>query len=242
MKKEVVQQIVEENREIYNRIADQFSSTRKHPWGEFELFEPLVKDNDAVLDVGCGNGRLGEFLTDHKIQYHGHDISRKLIEHAEKKCPRGTFSVGEASQLPYPNGTFNVVFLVATLHHIPSHALRKKVIREAYRVLKNGGTLIMTEWNLWNSRWWPLLVRFSLKKIIGRNNLDWGDIQKPWKNSQGELLGYRFLHPFTRGGLERLLTASGFSNITQYYTQKGKRTSWYHGFNIFSVAKKLEKK
>ncbi len=242
MKKEVVQQIVKENREIYNRIADQFSSTRKHPWGEFELFKPLVKDNDAVLDIGCGNGRLGEFLADQQIQYSGHDISRKLIELAEQKYPRGTFSVGEASQLPYSNGTFNVVFLVATLHHIPSHALRKKVIHEAYRVLKNDGTLIMTEWNLWNSRWWPLLFRFSFKKIIGSNALDWGDIQKPWKNSQGELLGYRFLHPFTRGGLKRLLSTSGFSNITQYYTRKGERTSWYHGFNIFSVAKKLEKK
>ena len=242
MHKEVVQQIVKENREIYNRIADQFSSTRKHPWGEFELFKPLVKNNDAVLDVGCGNGRLGEFLADQQIQYSGHDISRKLIEHAEKKYPQGTFTVGEASKLPYQDGKFNIVFLIATLHHISSHELRKQVLQEAHRVLKNNGTLIMTEWNLLNRQWWPLIMQYSFKKTIGQSNLDWGDVQKSWKNSQGELLGYRYLHPFTRGGLKRLLASAGFSKISQYYTKKGQRSSWYDGFNIFSVAKKLEKK
>ncbi len=238
MKKEVVQQIVKENREIYNRIADQFSSTRKHPWSEFELFKPFVEKNNAVLDVGCGNGRLAEFFAYKQIQYSGHDISSKLIEHAQHKNRQGTFTVGEASRLPYRDGRFDVIFLIATLHHIPSHTLRKTVMREAYRVLKNNGTLIMTEWNLWNTQWWPLLFHFSIKKLTGNSDLDWGDVQKPWKNSQGDLLGYRYLHPFTRGGLKRLITTAGFSNITQYYTKKGQRSSWYDGFNIFSVAKK----
>ncbi len=238
MKQEAAQEIVEENKRIYNRIAEQFSGTRRHPWGEFTVFLAYVKSGDQVLDVGCGNGRLAGFLEQKHVQYTGVDASEALITAARPEHPHDTFQVAEAQALPFPDQQFDVVFLIATLHHIPSHALRQRVIAEARRVLKPGGYLIMTEWNLLHTQWWGLLLRYTLRKLIGRSPLDWGDVEKPWRNPQGTIMGFRYLHPFTRGSLGRLLRQGGFTPVFQRYTTKGNQSAWHRAYNLLTVAKK----
>ncbi len=241
MKKEVAQKIVEENRKIYNRIAGQFSSTRKHPWDDFKLFDRFVSEGDTVLDVGCGNGRLAEYLSEKNIKFSGLDVSEQLINIAKQSHPNHAFVVGEATQLPFPDNSFDAVFIIATLHHIPSQELRTKVIAEAYRVLKPGKHLLMTDWNLWNRKWWPLLLTFIARKLTGRNNLDWGDVKRPWKNQNGEIQGERYLHPFTKFGLTSLLKKNNFKVMKQQYTRRGSRASMLSAFNIVTIARKLEK-
>jgi len=46
----------------YDAFAADFSATRKNSWPEFELLFPLLKKQDRILDLGCGNGRLRNFL------------------------------------------------------------------------------------------------------------------------------------------------------------------------------------
>ncbi len=238
MKQKVAQEIVEENTRVYNRIAEHFSHTRRHPWGEFTLLETYVKSGDSVLDVGCGNGRLAKFLDTKGVRYTGVDASRELVSVAEREHPGHSFITATADDLPFADAEFDVVCLIATLHHIPSHDMRQQVIAEAARVLKPGGHLIMTEWNLLHTQWWRLLCRYSLRKLFGRSRLDWGDVEKPWKNAQGEIMGYRYLHPFTQTQLTQLLTSAGLQVVAHRYTTKGKDSNWYQAYNLFSVAKK----
>ncbi len=238
MKQRVAQGIVKENKRVYNSIARQFSQTRQRPWAEFELFKPYVRPGDKLLDIGCGNGRLAPFFGGKDISYTGIDASEKLIELARPQHPEADFIVADAIDIPLPDEQFDVAFLIATLHHIPSDKLRQNVASEAYRLLRPDGRLLMTEWNLWSTQWWPMLIRSAYKKVFKPSGLDWGDMLKPWKDSQGNIKGYRYLHPFTRGELTRLLRSAGFTDITHHITKKGHRAPWYRGYNIVTVAQK----
>lgn len=238
MKDEIAQKILQENCAGYNRIAEKFAQTRKFPWHEFAFFKQYVHAGDQVLDAGCGSGRLYTFLKECHISYTGLDNSDELINIAKKSYPDADFSVGDILTLPFSDNKFNVIFCIATLHHIPGKKLREQVIKEFRRVLKPGGYLIMTNWNLLNIRWWPTLVIATINKIIGENNLDWGDVQKPWKNQYGSVETKRYLHAFTKGGVKRLLQGLGFTIIKQWYTRKDVVSNRYTGFNLPTIARK----
>jgi ubiquinone/menaquinone biosynthesis C-methylase UbiE len=91
----------------YNEIADEFSETRNHAWYEFEIYRELLKENDRVLDLGCGNGRLFEFLEPMKIKYDGVDVSSGLLSKAKRKYAdsvksgKAEFRKGGFLDIPY---------------------------------------------------------------------------------------------------------------------------------------------
>src|SRR3989304_8489405 len=95
MKVSTIRQLNEFNARFYQLTAEEFSKTRGFYWqGWKELLSfltPLVKGKTQfkALDVGCGNGRFGEFLFQQvahkKLIYHGLDNSLELLEYAKKK-------------------------------------------------------------------------------------------------------------------------------------------------------------
>ena len=160
MKKETAEKILAKNKELYDQIAKDFSITRTKLWPEFEYFKGYLQNNQAILDLGCGNGRLLELLKDYQIDYLGIDNSQKLIEQAKKKWLNHDFQVSDILDLSFLNKKFEIVFCVAVLHHIPSSRLRAKVLREIYSVLKPGGKLLMTNWNLWQKRYLKYIIKY----------------------------------------------------------------------------------
>ncbi|MFA6097981.1 MAG: class I SAM-dependent methyltransferase [Patescibacteria group bacterium] len=238
MKLEQAKKLIDKNRAAYNIIVKKFSDTRKYLWSELYFFNKYVASGDSVLDAGCGNGRLLQMLEQKNISYTGIDISPRLVAIAKAQHPNQTFLAGDITNLPFPDNKFNAVFCIATLHHIPGKELREKTIKEFHRVLKKGGCLLMTNWNLWQPRWWPLHSFFMVKKLIGLNRLDWFDILKPWKNETGAVVAERYLHAYTQAGLRKLLEKNGFQIARQYYTAKKTRSNWYSGYNLITVAEK----
>ncbi len=134
----------------YDLVAEKFSDTRNFFWKELEFIANIVSPGDKILDFGCGNGRLLEILKDKNIEYHGVDVSLKLIQKAKEKYPdfKGQFSKIEAeASLPFPVNYFNVIFSLAVFHHF-SREYQGKKIKELYDRLKPGGTVVLTVWNL----------------------------------------------------------------------------------------------
>lgn len=242
MNSKYAQYLIKKTKNDYNRIADQFSQTRSKPWPEFLEFKKYVKQGDRILDLGCGNGRLWNFLRDQQIDYTGLDISEKLIDQAKQRYQSSIdnpkFLVGDILKLPLANQEFDLVFCIATLHHIPSQQLRQQVLGEINRVLKPGGLLIMTNWNLCQKKYWGQHLKYIMRKIFGRSKLDFGDLFIPWKNSQGEILAQRYCHAFRARELSELVSSAGFEIIDQYYSKKEIRTNWQRGYNFNTVAKK----
>jgi tRNA (uracil-5-)-methyltransferase TRM9 len=209
--------ILEKTRENYNLIAKEFSATRKEIWEELKfLFEDL-KEGEKVLDLGCGNGRWYKVFKEKKVDYFGVDNSEKLIEIAKENFPDAKFFVGDALNLPFQDDFFDKVYSIALLHHIPSEDFRIKVLKEAKRVLKPGGILILTCWRVHRLREILAFLKYTFLKIIGKSKLDFRDTFVPW----GKKI-LRYYHFFTQKELENLVKKVGFE-ILESGVVKNKR-------------------
>ncbi len=226
------------NATTYQAIAEQFSATRKFIWEDFKPLMEYVAVSDKVLDAGCGNGRLFELLKEKKVEYTGLDLSDELIAIARRQYPEIKFIVGNILDLPLDPENFNVIFCIATLHHLPTEKIRAQAIQQFYKVLRPDGQLIMLNWNLMASNWWPIHAKIFWQRIIGKGRISFPDVIKLWKNESGGLVGRRYIHGFRPSELATLLQNNGFSRVQQYYTKKGLAATWRDGYNLITIAHK----
>ncbi len=207
-----IYKILEETEKGYDLISDKFSQTRKYFWRDLEFIKDCAKNGDKILDYGCGNGRLLELIGDKNIEYRGVDISQKLIDIASQKygSDRKKFQkITGFDILPFPDNYFNAVYSIAVFHHIPSKELRSKIIKELYRVVKPGGTVIITVWNLWRKKYIKNIAINYFNKLINKSKLDWDDCYISFKDNQGNIF-WRYHHAFTKKELKNLFLPAGF--------------------------------
>ena len=103
-----------------------------------------------VLDLGCGVGAQSAIILKRWPRVHltAVDASADQIQAAERllrvpvRAGRCSLVKAEAAALPFPDGSFDAVFICFLLEHLPNSAA---VLREARRTLKKGGTLYCTE-------------------------------------------------------------------------------------------------
>ncbi|MFP2927969.1 class I SAM-dependent methyltransferase [Pyxidicoccus sp. 3LG] len=100
--------------------------------------------SSRILDVGCGGGwstlvlrRLGHRAEG--LDLHAHALEARALD---AELP---YTQGDATKLPFPDGTFDVVCMRDTLEHVPEP---RKALDEAARVLRQGGRLIVVGPNL----------------------------------------------------------------------------------------------
>jgi len=210
----------------YNLIAEDFSRTRERIWEEIG-FLFTVKSGEKVLDLGCGNARYYQLLKN--ADYIGVDNSKELIKIAKQKYPKVNFFVQDALNLSFENNFFDKIFNIAVLHHIPSQGLRLQFLKEAKRVLRPGGKLTLTVWKFHQKKERPLLIKYTILKIIGRSKLDFKDILEPWADKTE-----RYYHWFSQRELKRLVKKAGFKIEKSGITKNSKGTRQ----NIYLIAEK----
>ncbi len=208
MDKEQEEKLINLTQTGYEKIAGEFSDTRQKFWEEFSPFLDYLKSGMNVLDVGCGNGR---FYTEAKIRglkYEGVDFSPSLINLAREKHPDGNFKIAEARSLPYENGIFDAVVSFAVIHHLPGNT-QAEALREIKRVLKPGGIIIASVWDLWATKKKEIILS-RLKDVLSKNKLPLGDIVLPFGVHQNA----RYLHAFRKKELENLAKNAGFESVS----------------------------
>ena len=100
-----------------------------------------------ILDFGCGSGANSVLLANRGAHVWGVDISEDLLRLATRRMQvagragGADFIVASAHELPFPDGSIDVVFGIAILHHLDLPL----VSSEVRRVLKPGGRAIFQE-------------------------------------------------------------------------------------------------
>lgn len=218
------QKLVMQNREVYDIIAESFFTKRQLIWEELKDLAKYSNKGDKVLDIGCGFGRLYHVLKDLQVSYVGVDQSEGQIRVANEKFPDLKFTKAEMTELPFEDNTFDIIYCIATFHHLPTKQMRQKALLEMKRVLKPHGKVIMTNWNL-SSDW-------AKKKYL---EFEPGDYMIPWKDEHGHVMGQRYYHAFTLDELSELFESSGFVIKDQYLVKKGEESTLREGENIVSI-------
>jgi ubiquinone/menaquinone biosynthesis C-methylase UbiE len=146
------------------------------------------RPSDKILDIACGTGEFERLILNEGSdqQIIGIDISEKMLRLAREKCgayPNVAFLKADASALPFPDQSFDLVVSANSLHYFdkPSDSLA-----EMRRVLLPTGSLVIMDW----CKDYPICrcFDFFLRRIER---------------------GYQSC--YTQGELQRLLDAAGFT-------------------------------
>ena len=140
-------------RDSYDRVADNYvdmvattalGDIRRRPWlrAAMDVFADAVGGLGPVLDVGCGPGTVTAYLAERGLDVSGVDLSPRMIEHARRRHPECTFSVGSATELDLADASWGGLLGWWSLFNLPRHVL-PQVLASFARALVPGGQLIV---------------------------------------------------------------------------------------------------
>ncbi|MFH0838146.1 MAG: class I SAM-dependent methyltransferase [Patescibacteria group bacterium] len=127
----------------YARYAHEYDELEKF-WDSFEQnkLDPYIAESAGkkVLDAGAGTGRVSLRLHAAGAEVTALDISPEMLAKLHQKEPGIEVVEGDMEDMPFEDEQFDMVFSSLALVHL------KKVepfLDEAYRVLKDGGLLVL---------------------------------------------------------------------------------------------------
>ena len=106
------------------------------------------RSSDKILDIACGTGEFEcRILREHPDQQMiGIDISENMLNFAREKCraySNAAFLKADASALPFPDQTFDLVISANSLHYVAKPGAS---LAEMRRVLLPKGSLVILDW------------------------------------------------------------------------------------------------
>lgn len=150
-----------------------------------------------VLDTGCENGKYVFYLERLGYEVYGIDYAEETIEINRKISQKSglgepsRFKVMDVCQLDFPDNYFDGYLSLGTIQHLSNP---QAALREAYRVLRKGGTIFITVPN-------KISPRYPARELVvklGRGNLP---------------LVYR---EYTRRALKELASSIGFKCVALF--------------------------
>ena len=179
-----------------------FQSTASHCTGTHLSHTALarVRDGDRVLDVGCGTGPLTRSIKELCPQSTviGIDPSKKAIQNAGQRAKRKglpiDYRLGVIEDLPFEDGSFDIVVSCMMLHHLPRD-LKVDGLKEVYRILVPGGHIMMIDVGPGNRHWFSKFISFIYQWDL-----------------------FEWLRDGIKGRLPAIMGEAGFSNAYEVFS------------------------
>jgi SAM-dependent methyltransferase len=105
-----------------------------------DRFASSCQEDSLVLDLGCGPGHVGQYLTDRAVRVCGVDISQRMVDLARQLNPGMRVVRADMRTLPFEAGTVGGVIAFYSIIHLPFVGVGT-AFREMARVLRPGGIL-----------------------------------------------------------------------------------------------------
>lgn len=146
---------------------------------------------ERVLDIGCGAGLQTFLIGRHAGHVTGLDINPDFVEQArwygERVRGTGTvdFEERHLADIAYADRTFDRIFSICVLEHIPEH---REILAECRRILKPGGEMVFSV---------DTLAAIDDESLRAQHEAD-----------------HHVVQYYTPDGLRDLLLSSGFTDVT----------------------------
>jgi ubiquinone/menaquinone biosynthesis C-methylase UbiE len=179
-----------------------------------------------LLDFGCGVGRMTRGFSGFFQSCTGIDVSESMISIARKfnsDEPRCTFVVSDGIVLPFGDKSFDFVFSVLVLQHLPSKSLILSYIAEFVRVAKDDGVIVF---QLPNEV--PLRRRVQLRRRLWAL-LSFLGIPRAWLFQKAGLVPI-IIKGISKQEIEKFITARGgrVRGVERYDLNEGRFHSYYY--------------
>lgn len=155
-----------------------------------DLASAMGKPIKNAIDIPCGTGRIMPLLFSKNIKVTGSDISHEMMQVARDKVRDVSLSNGfvrcDAERLPFADGSYDSIFSIRFLFHLPTD-VRRRALKEMARI----------------SRGWVIVdyrhkytMKYRLKRLKGKlglstkqyNRLSAEDISKDFKEAGLQLV------------------------------------------------------
>jgi ubiquinone/menaquinone biosynthesis C-methylase UbiE len=217
-------------REVWNKIAKQWSLFRKKTPNEVETF--LKNKEGKLLDLGCGSGR--NMVLNKNLEYYGVDFSKEMLILSEKKAGKNKIKssfreidIGKEN-LPFEDDYFNFFIFLSTLHCIETEEHREKSLKELFRVMKKGAIGMLSVWKKEE-----ILKQWEKEKVEDLDISTAKEIFVNWKNNNK--IYQRYYYFYEKNELKSLLKKIGFKILT--IPQKWKSQKHFKKNIIFYLEK-----
>lgn len=137
------------------------------------------KPGAKILDLACGHGRIANRLARRGASVSGLDATPLFLRHAEAEAVQAQLKVdyveGDMRALPWPDSSFDHVVSWFTSYGYFDDEQNQLVLREARRVLRPGGSLLIESNNLPEllPRWLPaVVIERENNFVIDRSEFD----------------------------------------------------------------------
>jgi 2-polyprenyl-3-methyl-5-hydroxy-6-metoxy-1,4-benzoquinol methylase len=148
-----------------------------------------ITPGSRVLELGCGTGLFTRLVAETGAFVVAIDLSEELIAAARSQSSANVeFLVGDVERVEFADAVFDSVFGSSILHHVDA----ARSLREAFRLLKPGGSVAFAEPNMLNPQ------------IAIQKNIPW--VKKMLGDSPDETA-------FFRWKARRLLQSCGFDRV-----------------------------
>lgn len=130
--------------DYYKKIGNQYNNVRLDAKNDMENMMNIIEKygpskNIKILDIGCGTGKYGEMMKARGHQVVGIDKSDSQVCQAKLLIEA---YLADATRIPFDNHTFDICTMIMMIQQL-SKEDRIKAFREAYRVLRPNGLLII---------------------------------------------------------------------------------------------------
>lgn len=148
--------------DLLNRLLSFRTDVR---WRKKAIKLAEIKSGQKVLDLACGTAdmmiemdrRIGN------IELIGGDFSYNMMKIGQQKFSTGMFSVSDAHNLPFADGSFDRITISFGFRNVTD---KEKGLKEMYRVLKPGGRLLILEFSQPEGPIFSRLYRLYFTKIL----------------------------------------------------------------------------